>query len=401
VAGKFTPGYWGACRITGKRLIYCTTDEDWKMPNGLVSVFTQPGTPFELRELPTPEVEPGGILLRNTGAMICGSDLHVWRGDGDRPPQPKARVLGHEFTGVVHSLGAGISSDSLRRPLKEGDRVAFPFFFPCNRCYHCVRGEHHACTYRLRRNQSGLDAYNYCDGGMAEYFYLQPGHYVYKVPDGLPDEAIPPLNCALSQVLFGLERARVHFGDTVVVQGAGGLGIYATAVAHDMGASQVIVIDGQADRLELARKCGATSTVSMREFPTPESRVERVRELTAGIGADIVVEVVGVAAATMEGLDMVRINGSYVDIGNISGGTITMPANKVIGKQIKWLGTVHYNPWIVEAALQFLVRTKDRYPLTSIVSHTFPLEEINKAFEFAEWQGKEGGTRAQRVMLKP
>ena len=369
------------------------------MPNGVVSVFTRPGDPFDLREYPAPEVEAGGILVKNTGAMICGSDLHVWRGDADSPRDPNPMVLGHEFTGVAHSIGSGITTDSLRRPLKEGDRVAFPFFFPCNRCYHCVRGEHHACPYRSRRSNAGLENYPYCDGGMAEYFYLQPGHYVFKVPDELPDEAIPPLNCALAQVLFGLERVRVHFGDTVVVQGAGGLGIYATAVAHDMGASQVIVIDGQAERLEMAVKCGATSTILMSDYPQPGDRVERVKELTGGIGADVVVEVVGIAAAAIEGLDMVRINGKYVDIGNISGGSITMPTRDVIMRQIKWFGTMHYDPWIIEASLQFLVRTRDKYPLTSMVSHTYPLEKINEAFEFAEWQGKEGGTQAQRVML--
>ena len=156
------------------------------MPQGLTTVFTEPGKPFELETLPTPEIEPGGILIKNTDAVICGSDLHVWRGDGDGPKVAKRRVLGHEFTGVVHSLGKGIDTDSLRRPLKEGDRVAFPFFFPCHHCYHCIRGEHHACTFRTRRNMVGLDAYPYCNGGMAEYFYLQPTHYAYKVPDELP-----------------------------------------------------------------------------------------------------------------------------------------------------------------------------------------------------------------------
>jgi len=94
------------------------------MPQGLTTVFTEPGKPFELETLPTPEIEAGGILIKNTDAVVCGSDLHVWRGDGDGPPLSKRRVLGHEFTGVVHSLGKGINTDSLRRPLKEGDRVA-------------------------------------------------------------------------------------------------------------------------------------------------------------------------------------------------------------------------------------------------------------------------------------
>ena len=234
---------------------------------------------------------------------------------------------------------------------------------------------------------------------MADFYYLPPGHYVFKVPDELPTDAVPPVNCALSQVLFGLERAKMDFGDTVVIQGAGGLGIYATAIAADKGASRVIVIDGQQPRLDLAMRCGATDTVSITEYPTPESRIERVRELTHDVGADVVVEVVGVAAATLEGLDMVRVNGKYIDIGNIGGGSIEFPTVKVISNQTQWFGTVHYDPWIIEEALQFLVRVQDRIPVADVVSHKFPLEQINEAFEFAEWHGREGGTAANRVAL--
>ena len=366
---------------------------------GKVAVFTQSGQPFDIEELPTPEVEPGGLLIKNTHAVICGSDLHGWRGDSDVPPPPRRRVTGHEFTGVVHTIGKGAEVDSLRRPLQEGDRVAFPFFNPCNRCYWCIRGEHHCCPHRSRKNHQGLDNYPYCDGGMADYYYLPPGHYVFKVPDSLPSDAVAPVNCALSQVMFGLERAKMDFGDTVVIQGAGGLGIFATAVAAEKGASKVIVVDGQQPRLDLAMQCGATNTVSMTDYPTSQSRVERVMELTNGVGADVVVEVVGIAAALLEGLDMVRVNGKYIDIGNIGGGSVELVTQKVIGKQTQWLGTTHYNPWIVEAALQFLVRTQDRMPVANVISHKYPLERINDAFEFAEWQGREGGSTANRVAL--
>ncbi len=147
------------------------------MPKGLTVVLNQPGKPLELETLPTPDIDPGGILIKNTAAAICGSDLHYWRNDGNYSGPDMRRVPGHEFTGVVHSLGKGVDTDSLRRPLKEGDRVAFPFFNPCNRCYWCVRGEHHACPHRHRRSmQFNLDSYNFCDGGYAEYYYLPPGH---------------------------------------------------------------------------------------------------------------------------------------------------------------------------------------------------------------------------------
>jgi threonine dehydrogenase-like Zn-dependent dehydrogenase len=372
------------------------------VPKGLTAVLVQPGKPLELETLPTPEVEAGGILIKNTAAAICGSDLHYWRNDGNYSGPDIRKVPGHEFTGVVHTLGKGVTTDSLRRPLKEGDRVAFPFFNPCHRCYWCVRGEHHACPHRTRKSQQfSLSEYPYCDGGYAEYYYLPPGHYAFKVPDVLPDEAIPPVNCALCQVLYGLERARMQFGDVVVVQGAGGLGIYTAAVAAEKGASRIISIDRQAPRLVLARQCGATDVIDMNELATPEARVQRVKELTDGRGADVVVEVVGIAAATLEGLDMVRINGTFLDIGNIVPQTVTLPATKVITNQITWTGLMHYDPWIVPAALDFLVRTRERYPLSKVVSHAFALSDINRAFEAAEWQGKGSGSAATRVILKP
>ena len=372
------------------------------MPKGLTVVLNQPGKPLELETLPTPEVEPGGILIKNTAAAICGSDLHYWRNDGNYSGPDMRRVPGHEFTGVVASLGKGVTTDSLRKPLKEGDRVAFPFFNPCNRCYWCVRGEHHVCPYRQRRSmQYTLNEYPYCDGGYAEYYFLPPGHYVFKVPDILPDESIPPVNCAMCQVLHGLEYSGMQFGDVVAIQGAGGLGIYTAAIAAEKGASKVISIDKQPLRLDFATKCGATDVIDMNEFPTPESRVQRVKDLTDGRGADVVVEVVGIAAATVEGLDMVRLGGKFVDIGNIVPQAVSFPAIKVIQQQIKWTGLMHYNPWIMPAALEFLVRTRDKYPLSKVVSHSFPLADVNKAFAFAEWQGKNAGTAATRVILKP
>jgi threonine dehydrogenase-like Zn-dependent dehydrogenase len=372
------------------------------VPKGLTAVLVQPGKPLELETFPTPEVEPGGILIRNTAAAICGSDLHYWRNDGNYQGPDLRRVPGHEFTGVVHSLGRGVHTDSLRQPLGEGDRVVFPFFNPCHRCYWCVRGEHHACPHRQRKSmQFNLDQYPYCDGGYADFYYLPPGHYVFKAPAILPDEAIAPVNCALCQVMHGIEHAEMRFGDVVAIQGAGGLGIYAAAVAAEKGASKVISIDRQKPRLDLARRCGATHVIDMNEFPTPEARVQRVKELTDGRGADVVVEVVGIAAATAEGLDMVRVNGTYVDIGNIVPQAVTLPATKVISQQIKWRGLMHYNPWIIPSALELLVKTKEKYPLSSVVSHSFPLQDINKAFALAEWQGKNSGTAATRVILKP
>ena len=271
------------------------------MPKGLTAVLNQPGKPLELETLPTPEVEPGGILVRNTAAAICGSDLHYWRNDGNYTGPDLRRVPGHEFTGVVHSLGA--ASHRLAAAAAEGRRPDGLSLLQSLQPLLLVRPRRapRLSAPAAPSQQFNLDQYPYCDGGYADYYYLPPGHYVFTVPDALPDEAIPPVNCALCQVLHGIEHADMKFGDVVAIQGAGGLGIYAAAVAAEKGASKVISIDGQRHRLAIARQCGATDVIDINEFPTPEARVQRVRDLTDGRGADVVVEVVGIAAATSKG----------------------------------------------------------------------------------------------------
>lgn len=372
------------------------------MVKGRAAVFVEPYH-FEMTELPPPPVDPGGILVKITSAGICGSDLHYWR--GDLKPilggEPGPVILGHEMAGVVHTLGEGISTDSMGRPLKEGDRVVYTYFNPCRRCYICMRGELNNCPNRFSFRAS-IEEYPFCSGGFAEYYYLRPGHFVFKVPDELPEEAVTAVNCAVSQVIYGLHQSGLRMGDTAVIQGAGGLGINATAAAKEMGAGQVIVIDGLQNRLDLATQCGADETISIKEFASPESRVERVKELTEGWGADVVVEVVGFPQVVPEGLDMLRKGGTYVEIGNIwANSTVTLDISKILWGVTRIVPTVHYDPYILPVALDFLVRTRDKYPLFDVMSHKFPLEQIEEAFKQAEWAGKEDGTVVTRAYVTP
>jgi threonine dehydrogenase-like Zn-dependent dehydrogenase len=372
------------------------------MVMGKAAVFVEPYH-FEMTELPPVPVEAGGIRVKVTSGGICGSDLHLWRGeikpimDGKQGPV----ILGHELAGVVDTLGPDISTDSMGRPLKEGDRVAFAYFFPCRRCYNCLRGELNHCPRRFRFRAS-IEEFPYCNGGFAEYYYLFPGHFVFKVPDELPDEAVAVANCAAAQVVYGLHQAGMRMGDYVVVQGAGGLGINAVAAAKEMGAGQVISIDGVPGRLELARQCGADHTIDINEYATPESRVERVKELTDGRGADVVMEVVGYPNVVPEGIEMVRRGGTYVEIGNIwPNSNVTLDVSKVLWGQVRIIPATHYDPYILPVTLDFLARTKDKYPLTKVMSHSFPLEKIGEAFEAAEWAGKSEGTQVTRALVTP
>ena len=124
------------------------------------------------------------------------------------------------------------------------------------------------------------------------------------MPDELPDNILGPVNCAMGTVTTGLERANMSHGQSVVIMGAGGLGLHATAMAKERGADRVIVLDRLENRLALAEEFGADDTINIEEFNTPETRVRRVRELTRGRGADVVMELVGRADLLKEGIDM-------------------------------------------------------------------------------------------------
>ena len=173
--------------------------------------------------------------------------------------------MGHEMTGTVYKLGDGISTDSLGKPLGVGDRVCYPPFFPCYRCYMCSKGEFNFCPNRVWCGPAA-GVWPFFNGAFADFYYLPPRHWVYKVPDELGDEIIAPVNCAMSTVMSGLQSVKVGEGDYVVVQGAGGLGLAATALARDMGADRVIAIDKLQQRLDLARELGATHTINADEY---------------------------------------------------------------------------------------------------------------------------------------
>jgi threonine dehydrogenase-like Zn-dependent dehydrogenase len=369
---------------------------------GLSAVWHDETKKFEIRELPLPETEPDAVSVRVQATSVCGSDLHIWRGDGVQPHEfPREPfVFGHEMMGTVAELGRNITTDSLRQPLREGDRVAFAYFFPCMRCYNCIRGEMGACKFRQGRKP--LSEWNVCNGGFAQYYYLRAPQFLFKLPDELSDAAAAPANCALAQVMEAFHIARPRFGDNVVIQGAGGLGVNATAVARDMGANKVIVIDGQSARLELARQCGASDVVDIKEYPTAESRIDRVMQLTGGIGADIVIELVGFPAAVEEGVKMCRMRGTYLEVGHISPHSMaTFDVRELVANQIRFNAIQHYDPWIIPAAVDFLVRTRDKYPLTKVISHQFPLERIDEAFATAEWLGRASGSAVTRAIVCP
>jgi threonine dehydrogenase-like Zn-dependent dehydrogenase len=364
---------------------------------GRVVIHTEHGKPFEIREYDLPDPEPGAVILKMTQAGICGSDLHTWRGDQvNNPIPPTGRVMGHEGTGVVYKLGAGVTTDALGTPIKEGDRLMHVAVFPCYRCHMCNRGDTNWC---VNRAYAAAGTYPYFTGTYADFLYLPPRHPAFRVPDELPDDIIGYVNCAMGTVTQGLLNAGAHEGQYVVIQGAGGLGLNATAMAKDMGADRVIVLDRLENRLKLAEDFGADYTINIEEYNTPETRVQRVWELTRNRGADIVMELVGRAELLVEGIDMLSNGGTFVEIGDIvPGPTAAIDPSKMLrGKNI--VGSSMYRPDTLARLLDYLVKNRDKIPFHKIVSHKFSFDEINDAFPKAEWQQRQ--TDISRAMLVP
>ena len=149
-----------------------------------------------------------------------------------------------------------------------------------------------------------------------------------------------------------------------------------------MGAAKVIVIDGIDERLKLAKEFGADELVDLKEVKTPLERVMKVKELTGGWGADVVAELVGSPQVIPEGIDMLGNGGRYLEIGNITFGmTCDIDPSKLVTENKSIVGALLYEPYDLKKALDFLSRAKDKYPFDKISSHSYPLEDINKAFE--------------------
>lgn len=354
---------------------------------GKMAVWHGYGKPFEIREYPVPDPEPGAVVIKVRMANVCGSDMHYWKGEQDyeKMGRPLPLNTGHEHMGTVHKLGDGVSTDSNGEPLREGDRVVYRYFNPCMRCKACLRRNYMSCPLRQANFLVNCEQWPHFQGGYGQYFYLRPNHAIFRLPDEISDEMAAGVNCAFTQVYAGLDIAGLKAGDTVVVQGAGGLGVYACGVAREMGAAKVVVIDGVDERLELASQFGADAFVDLREYTTPAARIERVKQLCDNWGAEIVMELVGHPGVVDEGLRMTAPGGTYVEIGNINAGWETHfdPSFIIFGNR-RILGIAHYEAEHLKRALDLMVRTKERYPYHQILSHTFPLEQINEAFKQQE-----------------
>ena len=324
-------------------------------------------------QAPDPRVGPGEVLINSRYAGICGTDLHIYRGEfHERVTYPA--ILGHEFGGIVEEVGRGVAG------FRPGDRVVVDPILSCHHCPACLSGHLNACQ------QLKLLGVEYA-GGFGQYV-VAPADRVYRLADGIP------LRHASMVEMYGLghhvlQRGRVQPGETVAILGAGKLGLAVLDVlCHSAGPALTMAVDLQPSRLAIAQRVGADRIVDLRD----EDPVERALEMTGGVGLDCVIEAVGHyhavegrEAPLAQAVKMIRNGGRIVTAG--------------LGEQTS---AVHFKTLVLKEAEIIASRvTLGEFPRAMrlmargllhpelLITHTVPLAEVTAAFRQVDGEDPE------------
>jgi L-iditol 2-dehydrogenase len=277
---------------------------------------------LSLTEQPAPRPGPDELLIQVAACGICGSDVHGFDGSTGRRIPPI--VMGHEAAGIVTSVGTNV------REFAPGDRVTFDSTVYCGACSFCLRGEINLCD---RRQVIGVSCGEYRRAGAFAEFITVPARIAYHLPDSFSFSDAAMLE-AVSVALHGVAVSQMAAEDSVLVIGAGMIGLLLLQAARIGGASRVFVADVDATRLKLAADLGADCTIQA----TGAALVDEVLRLTDGAGVDVVLEAVGLNETIASAIDCARKGGTITLVGNISP-QVTLPLQKVVSRQIRLQGS--------------------------------------------------------------
>jgi threonine dehydrogenase-like Zn-dependent dehydrogenase len=344
-------------------------------------VIKEPRGPLVVEELKVPELVPGSVLVRVELAGICGSDFYVFEADDG---QFFPRGIGHEMAGTIAQLGQGVGHDELGQRVSIGDRIVALAWIGCGSCYYCtILRRPTLCRGRYVFGKR-CDQFPYITGTIAQFIYLPPGSTFLRLDSTVPLKTALLASCPLRTIFNACEALPGGFtGKSVVIQGAGSVGLMAVAVAHESGARNLIVIDEHEDRLSLAVEFGARQTLNTKDVATAQARARAVADATDQIGADFVFECSGAPEAIEEGIEMARSGGEYLLIGRPKRPSSVHMGN-VVSKMLRITGIQSSDARHLASSVEFIQDTHPKYPYEKVVSQVFPLEEANEAFEAAK-----------------
>lgn len=346
----------------------------------LAVVFHEARRPLTFESFELPDLQPGEVLVRVTCSTLCGSDVHTYEG---RRSTPVPTILGHEILGTVEALAPGEAvTDASGSPLAVGDRITWSIAASCGGCFFCHHHVPQKCEQLFKYGHERIVPEHPFSGGLAEHCHLAAGTAILRVPDSLPDVVACPANCATATVAAALRVGEGCKGETILVQGAGMLGLTACAMARSRGAEEVVVCDVDAERLQRALLFGATRAVLVSEDPASLS--EAVGEVTEGRGVDLALEMSGAPSSVEAGLKLVRIGGRYVLIGStFPAPSVALDPEAVVRRLLRITGNHNYMPVDLADAVAFLLQHGAEYPFAELVYDSFSLGDAEAAFRHA------------------
>jgi threonine dehydrogenase-like Zn-dependent dehydrogenase len=339
------------------------------MENMQAAVFIENGK-IAIREVPRPEPGPGQALLKTTLTTICGTDIHILKGEY---PVKKGLIVGHEPVGLIEELGPGVTG------FKKGERVLVGAITPCGQCRACLSG----CSSQCSHGGNGYEAIggwrfgNTINGCQAEYVLIPDAQAnLARVPDGLTDEDVVLVPDIMSTGFSAAESGNVRIGDSVAIFAQGPIGLCATAGARLSGATLIIAVDSVPKRMEMAKRMGADVVLD----PKSQDVVAEIKRLTGG-GVDVAIEALGQQATFENCLRCVRPGGTVSSLGVYSG-HLTVPLDAFAAGLGNHTIVTTLCPGGKERMRRLLtVVQSKRFPFRDLVTHDFKLSDIEAAYD--------------------
>jgi alcohol dehydrogenase len=346
---------------------------------GRVVLFHGPDRPLEVVRATVPQPVGAEVLVRTLCCTLCRSDLHTHAG---RRQEATPTVLGHEIVGRIDAFGPeAVRVDWRGHPLAVGDRITWSVIAACGKCFFCTAGLSQKCEHLYKYGHERVTPEMPFAGGLAEFVLLKPGTAYLRVPDALVHDLAAPANCATATVAAMLRLGGIDVaGKTVLIFGAGVLGLTATAMARNQGARAILVCDSDPARRTHVTAFGATHQLAS----DADALSHTLLNATQGRGADLVLELAGAAQSVQAALSSARVGGSVVLAGTVQPtASVPLDPEKVVRRMLTIRGVHNYAPIDLATAIDFLAGPATAYPFRSLIGPTFSLEEAQAAFTHA------------------